>query len=157
MTISNIKAAGLAIAASGMAFVAAPAEALDFSEGTPEPISARIAPSAVPAADDSHHGRDRGWHEGHHRDRYYGRGYRNRAYYGEPVYRHTRVWRGHDGRYYCRRQDGTTGLLIGAAVGGLIGNQMAGRRGDQTLGTLLGAVGGALLGREIDRSDARCR
>ena len=46
--------------------------------------------------------------------------------------------------------------MIGAGVGGLIGNEVAGR-GDKTLGTLLGAVGGALLGREIDRSNSRCR
>ena len=52
--------------------------------------------------------------------------------------------------------DGTTGLLIGAALGGVIGNQVAGR-GDTTIGTLLGAVGGGLLGREIDRDGMRCR
>lgn len=102
----------------------------------------------------------------HHRKRYrhrhyydddgYGRysdGYRR---YDQPVYRDTRVWRGRDGRYYCRKEDGTTGLLIGAAVGGLIGNELAGR-GDKTLGAILGAAGGAILGRSIDRSNARCR
>lgn len=87
-------------------------------------------------------------------DRYYGR--QDRRYYGEPVYRDTRIWRGRDGRYYCRRENGTTGLLIGAGVGGLAGNELAGR-GDKALGTLLGAVGGAIQGREIDRSTSRCR
>ena len=38
-----------------------------------------------------------------------------------------RVYRGNDGRYYCRRSDGTTGLLIGAGVGGLLGNTIAPR------------------------------
>ena len=52
--------------------------------------------------------------------------------------------------------DGTTGLLVGAAVGGLIGNEVSGR-GDKTIGTVLGAVLGGLAGREIDRSDASCR
>lgn len=47
--------------------------------------------------------------------------------------------------------------MIGAAVGGLIGNEVAGRRGDRTLGVILGAAGGALLGREIDRGGSRCR
>ena len=68
----------------------------------------------------------------------------------------SRVWRGDDGRYYCKRDNGTTGLIIGAAVGGLAGNEIAGR-GDKTLGAILGAAGGALLGREIDRSNYRCR
>lgn len=77
--------------------------------------------------------------------------------YDEPVYRDTRVWRGDDGRYRCRKKDGTTGLLIGGAAGALIGNEVAGRGGDRTLGALLGGVTGALLGREIDRSDSRCR
>lgn len=98
----------------------------------------------------------------HRRDRYrdydddYGRGYQ-RDYYGEPVYRDTRVWQGRDGRHYCRRKDGTTGLIIGGAAGALLGREVAGRRGDRTLGAILGAAGGALLGREIDRGGSRCR
>lgn len=67
-----------------------------------------------------------------------------------------RSWRGKDGRMYCRRKNGTTGLVIGAAVGGLAGNQIAGR-GDKTVGTIIGAAGGALLGREIDKGKRRCR
>lgn len=67
-----------------------------------------------------------------------------------------RSWRGKDGRTYCRRKNGTTGLVIGAAVGGLAGNQIAGR-GDKTVGTIIGAAGGALLGREIDKGRRRCR
>lgn len=96
-------------------------------------------------------GRHRGW------DR--GRGGYERDYgrrYDEPVRADTRIWRGDDGQYHCRREDGTTGLLIGAAVGGLIGHEVAGR-GDRTLGVILGAAGGAILGRAIDRSNARCR
>lgn len=81
--------------------------------------------------------------------RYYARG-------DQPVRSNTRIWRGDDGRYYCKRDNGTTGLLIGGAVGGLAGHEIAGR-GDKTLGVVLGAAGGALLGREIDRSNARCR
>lgn len=74
----------------------------------------------------------------------------------QRIRRNTRIWRGRDGRFRCRRDDGTTGLLIGGVVGGLIGNEL-GRRGDKTLTTLLGAVGGAFLGREIDRDGYRCR
>lgn len=75
----------------------------------------------------------------------------------QALSRDSRVWRDRkDGRYYCQRDDGTTGLLIGGAVGGLIGNEVAGR-GDKLLGTVLGAAGGALLGKHIDRSNYRCR
>ena len=67
-----------------------------------------------------------------------------------------RVWRGEDGRYRCRRSDGTTGLVVGAVGGALVGRTID-TRGDRTMGTVLGGVGGALLGREIDRGGSRCR
>ena len=68
-----------------------------------------------------------------------------------------RVYRGSDGRYYCRRNDGTTGLLIGAVAGGILGNIIA--PGDsKTLGTVLGAGGGAVAGAAIGSSgNMRCR
>jgi uncharacterized protein YcfJ len=68
----------------------------------------------------------------------------------------TRVWRDNDGRYRCKKDNGTTGLLIGGAVGGVAGHEIAGG-GDKLLGTVIGAAGGALLGREIDKSKYRCR
>jgi uncharacterized protein YcfJ len=70
--------------------------------------------------------------------------------------RSDRVWQGRDGRYYCKRDNGTTGLVIGAAVGGLAGHEIAGG-GDKTLGAIIGAVGGGLLGRSLDRGDIKCR
>lgn len=91
-----------------------------------------------------------------------------RKYYADRYYRdgqyyqprrlsyNDRVYRGSNGRYYCRRNDGTTGLLIGGAAGGLLGNTIA-PGGSKTLGALIGAGAGALLGREIDRGDVRCR
>ncbi|MDP3908151.1 glycine zipper 2TM domain-containing protein [Novosphingobium sp.] len=101
----------------------------------------------------------RGWED---QGRNYGNygsygGYQTRVRYAEPVYANTRVWRGDDGRSYCRRSDGTTGLLIGGAAGALIGREVAGRRGDRTLGAILGAAGGALLGRAVDRGGSSCR
>jgi Glycine zipper 2TM domain len=67
------------------------------------------------------------------------------------------VYRGEDGRYYCRRSDGTTGLVIGAGVGALVGRGID-RRGERTTGTVVGGVLGALVGREVERnSDMRCR
>ena len=66
-----------------------------------------------------------------------------------------RVYRGQNGQYYCRRSDGTTGLIVGAIAGGVLGNIIA--PGDsKTLGTVLGAIGGAVAGRAID-SGVRCR
>ena len=67
-----------------------------------------------------------------------------------------REWRGRDGRRYCRRSNCTTGLVVGAAGGALVGNAIDGGR-HRAAGTILGAVGGALAGREIERSTSRRR
>ena len=91
-----------------------------------------------------------------------------RAYYADQYYRdgryyqprrlsaNDRIYRGRDNRYYCRRSDGTTGLVIGAIGGGVLGNAIA-SGGSNTLGTVLGAVGGGLLGRSVDRNNVTCR
>ena len=70
--------------------------------------------------------------------------------------RQTRIYRGYDNRYYCRRSDGTTGLIVGAALGGLLGDQIDQGR-SSILGAVLGAAGGALVGREVDRGGMQCR
>jgi outer membrane lipoprotein SlyB len=75
--------------------------------------------------------------------------YRDGYYYGP-------TWRGRDGRYRCRRPNGTTGLIIGAAGGALIGRSLDGGRKRAT-GTILGAAAGALIGRVVQRSSARNR
>lgn len=103
--------------------------------------------------------RDRGdWHD--RDDRRYRndrREWRERQVYRERrLYRGDYIWHGRDGRYYCRRSDGTTGLIVGAAVGGMVGRSLDDGR-DRTLGTVLGMVGGGLLGRSVDRGDLRCR
>lgn len=67
-----------------------------------------------------------------------------------------REWRGRDGRRYCRKENGTTGLVVGGVAGALVGRTID-SRGDRTLGTLLGAGAGALAGREIERSGSRGR
>src|SRR3546814_9803621 len=90
--------------------------------------------------------------------RYYAdRYYRDGRYYGVRRLGYgDRVYRGYDGRYYCRRDDGTTGLIIGAIGGGLLGDALA--PGDsRTLGVLIGGALGAVLGRELDRDGVRCR
>lgn len=67
-----------------------------------------------------------------------------------------RVWQGEDGQYYCKRKNGTTGLVIGAAIGGFLVNRIAGR-GNRTLGTIIGAVGGGLLGKSLTDGEAKCQ
>ncbi|MCH8685867.1 glycine zipper 2TM domain-containing protein [Pedomonas mirosovicensis] len=65
------------------------------------------------------------------------------------------IYRGRDGRYYCKKDDGTTGTIVGAIGGGVLGNLIA-PGGSKTLGTILGAGAGALAGRAIDRGDIHC-
>ena len=67
------------------------------------------------------------------------------------------VYRGSDGRYYCKRNDGTTGLIVGAATGGILGNIIDGGH-NRAAGTLIGGALGALAGKSIaQNSDIRCR
>src|SRR3546814_12723035 len=50
-----------------------------------------------------------------------------------------RVYRARDGRYYCKREDGTTGTLVVVGVDALPGNLIA-PGGPKTLGTIRGGV-----------------
>ena len=170
MMTAQFRTASLAIAAGGRA-LAAPASALPEVR-TSAGVSASVhGVTAAHYGDRDDRGRHRGWYKQDRRDRYdrrdrrydrYRSNQQSRAYYnsypanyGEPVYNNTRVWRGNDNRYYCRKSNGTTGLLLGGAAGALLGRELAGR-GDRTLGAILGAAGGALLGKSID-SKTRCR
>ena len=126
-------------------------------------------------ATDSYGDRGDGWG-------YYDRGYyghygqydwdhpdpRYNGYYADHYYRDDhryrerrlssddRIYRGQDGRYYCRRSDGSTGLIVGGIAGGVLGNIIA-PGGSKTLGTVLGAVGGAAAGAAIDANNVNCR
>jgi uncharacterized protein YcfJ len=66
------------------------------------------------------------------------------------------IYRDASGNYYCKRPDGTTGLIVGGLAGGVLGNIIA-PGGSKTLGTILGAGAGALAGAAIDRNNIRCR
>ena len=70
--------------------------------------------------------------------------------------RNDRIYRGSDNRYYCKRDDGTTGLIIGGMAGGVLGNIIA-PGGWKTVGAIIGAGSGALIGRAIDDGDMVCR
>jgi glycine zipper 2TM protein len=141
--------------------------------------------SAVAAADQSRHHRqeDRRDYDRRYDDRSYARAYRpewrnydyrhfepgerrydaaryylrdDGRYRTRRLYRNDRIYRGMDDRYYCRRDDGTTGLIVGGIAGGVLGNIIA-PGGSKTLGTIIGAGAGAVIGREIDRGDVECR
>ena len=64
-----------------------------------------------------------------------------------------RIYRGRDDRYYCRRSDGTTGLIVGGIAGGALGAAFT----SGALGTILGAAAGAAVGTSIDRNNVKCR
>ena len=76
--------------------------------------------------------------------------------HGRDGYYHGKTWRDSQGRLRCKRPNGTTGLIVGAAGGALIGRAID-TRGERATGTILGAAAGALLGREVERSRVRCR
>jgi hypothetical protein len=74
-------------------------------------------------------------------------------HYDRRMTRDDYLYRGHDGRYYCRRNDGTTGLVAGGIGGAILGGAIGG----SALATVLGGVGGAALGSSIDRGQVHCR
>ena len=88
-------------------------------------------------------------------DRDYAREYREGQYEPYALGPDDYVYRGGDGRYYCRRHDGTVGLIVGAGVGAVLGNVIA-PRGSKTLGAILGGAAGAAVGASVDR-DIRCQ
>ena len=95
-----------------------------------------------------------GWGHGHHRGYGYDRGYDYRGYDYRGYDRRGYDYRNYDRRYrnnYRRCDNGTTGTIVGALAGGLLGRSVD-RYGDRTPGTVLGGVGGALLGRELTRN-----
>ena len=83
--------------------------------------------------------------------------YRDGRYYrSRPLGPGDRIYRGYNGRYYCRRSDGTTGLIVGGLFGSLVGGLLANGDSD-TLGALAGLASGAALGNAIDRGQIVCR
>jgi Glycine zipper 2TM domain len=138
VAVSTLGLSGAALAAAPSTTAPATAHVL---------LSSEFAPATTYEQASDYRGRKyrRGYREGYRDAR------QGNDYYDGPV------WRGNDGRYRCRRDNGTTGLIIGGAAGALIGNEVAGR-GDKLLGTIIGAAGGALLGREVDKSRGfKCR
>jgi hypothetical protein len=100
--------------------------------------------------------RARGYHDGR---RYNERYYDDRGYYARNDYRPA-GWYGRNGAYYgddyarCRRDSNTDGTVLGAVVGGALGNVIA-KPGDKTLGTAIGAGLGGVVGNRIDNGKGR--
>jgi Glycine zipper 2TM domain len=99
------------------------------------------------------HGYNNGYNDGYAYDNgyRYNDGYRHNANYNDGP----REWRGSDGRTYCRKSDGTVGLVVGGAAGALIGRGLD-RGYNRATGTILGAAAGALLGRAVSQKRS-CR
>lgn len=100
---------------------------------------------------------DRGGNSGWYADDHY----RDGDYRERRLGDNDEIYRGRDGRYYCKRSDGTTGLIVGGLAGGVLGNVIA-PGGSKTLGSVIGAIGGAVAGRAIEkgsdgRNNVRCR
>ncbi len=67
------------------------------------------------------------------------------GYYGRTAYERS---------YNTRRCSGTTGTILGAAAGALLGRAID-SRGSRITGTVVGGAGGAVLGRKLGRSTCR--
>jgi hypothetical protein len=101
-----------------------------------------LAPVAAEARDHGRH--DRGYrYDRHYRD--------YRPYRGYDRYDRRGPYRNGYRGERCR--GGTTGTILGAVAGGLLGRSID-TEGDRATGTIVGAGAGALAGRAIDR---RCR
>jgi outer membrane lipoprotein SlyB len=68
------------------------------------------------------------------------------GYYGRSSYE--------QGQQRYRRCSGTTGTILGAAAGALLGRAID-TRGSRVVGTVAGGAGGAVLGRKLGRSTCR--
>ncbi|TAD73607.1 MAG: hypothetical protein EAY70_12235 [Sphingomonadales bacterium] len=127
-------------------------------------VSAGLLAGCVTAVEDPNYRTDWSRYDYDRPDPAYGNYYADRYHrddqrrYRERALRQNeRIYRGEDGRYYCRRSDGTTGLIVGAVAGGALGNVIA-PGGSELVGTILGAIGGGVAGRAVDRGrQVKCR
>lgn len=122
-------------------------------------VVSAISMFALPAVADAHHyyGYDSGY--GYGQQGYYPQQgyYAEQGYYPQQAYGYTNSYYGRSYGYRRHRCSGTTGTIVGAGAGALLGRSI-GRgsgyyhRNSGTTGTILGAALGALVGREIGRS-----
>jgi uncharacterized protein YcfJ len=116
-------------------------------------IAATTLPLGACATDTT---RDRYGYNNRPRDGYYAdRRERREARRARYLAENDVIYRDNNGNYYCKRSDGSTGTIVGAIAGGVLGNIIA-PGGSKTLGTVLGAAGGAIAGNAIDKNNVRC-
>jgi outer membrane lipoprotein SlyB len=106
---------------------------------------------AIPTASEARHHHD--YYEGEYGD---DQGYyQQQGYYPQQTYSYGN---GYDGRSFRRhRCSGTTGTIVGAGAGALIGRSLGRgsgyyRQNSGTTGAILGAAVGALVGRQVGKS-----
>ncbi len=111
--------------------------------------SALIAMPAAAEAQSRYGYNDNGYYQNQrYSQRYNQRQYNQRRY-------NQRYYNSRYGRHYGQNcSSGSTGTIIGAIAGGLLGREVAGR-GDRTVGAIIGGAAGALAGRAIDRNGCR--
>lgn len=127
-----------------------------------------ISMVAVPGVADAHHyyGYDNGYgyaqqgyypQQGYDGQGYYGQGYYNQGYYPQQAYGYGNRYYGRTYGYRYHRCSGTTGTLVGAGAGALLGSSISRgsgyyHRNSGTTGAIIGAALGALVGREVGKS-----
>lgn len=116
-------------------------------------LSAAVAGAAMTAMPAAAQAQSRyGYHNGYgYQQQYRGQYNRYDRYDRRHYNRYDQRYRNHYGQ---RCGSGTTGTILGAIAGGLLGRAIDGGR-DRTVGTIIGAGAGALAGRAIDRGDCR--
>ena len=111
---------------------------------------------AVPAAADAHryggYSNGYGYNQGYSYNQGYGY---NSGYYPQQAYGYDNGYYGGRYAYSRHRCSGTTGTIVGAGAGALLGHEIG--RGSYhqhsgTTGAILGAALGAIAGREVGKS-----
>ncbi|MBW0006909.1 MAG: glycine zipper 2TM domain-containing protein [Sphingomonas sp.] len=117
-----------------------------------------ISMVAVPAVADAHHYNGYGNGYGYEQQGYYPQQgyYGQEGYYPQQAYAYGNRYYGRSYGYRNHRCSGTTGTIVGAGAGALLGRSI-GRgsgydRNSGTTGTIIGAALGALVGREVGKS-----
>lgn len=117
---------------------------------------------AVPTASQAHryHGdyENEGYDDGYGQQGYYPQSYyAQQNYYPPQAYGYDNGYYGGGYRYRQHRCSGTTGLVLGAGAGALIGRSLGRGSGyyhhnSGTTGAIVGAALGALVGRHVEKS-----
>jgi hypothetical protein len=125
-------------------------------------VLSALSMAAMPTASDAHrhHGyyNSDGYDDGDDQGDSDDQGYRQQeGYYPQQAYNYDNGYDGRGYRYRRHHCSGTTGTIIGAGAGALLGRSL-GRgsgyyhRNSGTTGAILGAALGALAGRQIGKS-----